>query len=32
VWRHIGELKRKNKIVDLSLQMKGVMKELLGEE
>ena len=31
VWRHIGELKRKNKIVDLSLQMKGVMKELLGE-
>ena len=29
VWRHIGELKRKNKLVDLSLQMKGIMKELL---
>ena len=29
VWRYIGELKRKNKIVDLSLQMKGIMKELL---
>jgi len=29
VWRYIGELKRKNKLVDLSLQMKGIMKELL---
>ena len=29
VWRHIGELKRKNKLVDLSLQMKGIIKELL---
>ena len=29
VWGHIGELKRKNKLVDLSLQMKGIMKELL---
>tara|TARA_B110000046_G_C12825506_1_gene327244 strand:- start:455 stop:688 length:234 start_codon:yes stop_codon:yes gene_type:complete len=29
VWRHIGELKRKNKLMDLSLQIKGIMYELL---
>ena len=30
VWRYIGELKRKNKLVELSLQIKGMMKGLLG--